>query len=277
MKRLICILAILGICFSCAFAEEETADYFTLLADLSTVGTNATEESLAALETDIATLDNPVIAAVGDNWKKVWLDPDYKLLLFGQDDPEQIPVSGKHAFLVMGFALQNGEMTAELTGRCDAAASAAKAFPDSLIVCTGGATGGNNPEGHTEAGMMKAYLSRKCGIDPDRILTDEKALTTTENAVNCFEILKPLGIDTITIITSSYHQKRCETLFGAMAARYARELDYSVKIAGNYCFEIHPEGTTEQSEATITVYQLAGILTAGIRDTAPAEEQPGGN
>ena len=67
------------------------------------------------------------------------------------------------------YLLPDGEMTEELVGRCKAAAAAAKAFPDSIIVCTGGATGANNPDGHTEAGLMKEYLVKRCGISRKRI------------------------------------------------------------------------------------------------------------
>ena len=44
------------------------------------------------------------------------------------------------------------------------AAIAARVFPDSILVCSGGATGDNNPERHTEAGLMKQYLAGTCGI-----------------------------------------------------------------------------------------------------------------
>lgn len=58
-------------------------------------------------------------------------------------------------------------MTEDLIGRCGAAAATARAFPDSVLVCSGGAAGGSNPEKHTEAGMMKAYLSEQCGLGED--------------------------------------------------------------------------------------------------------------
>ena len=110
-----------------------------------------------------------------------------------------LKLSGKHAFVVLGFELADGEMTDELKARCEAAAAAAKAFPDSSLICSGGATGENNPEGHTEAGLMKDYLTEQCGIAADRILTDEYAMTTAENALNTFAILKAQGIGVFTV------------------------------------------------------------------------------
>ena len=96
-------------------------------------------------------------------------------------------------------------------------------------ICSGGATGPNNPDGHTEAGLMKEYLVRACGIDTSRIFTDESAMTTLENAENTFEILRAKGIRTITIVTSDYHQKWGQVLYNALAAVYAQRYGYSVE------------------------------------------------
>ena len=60
---------------------------------------------------------------------------------------------------------------------------------------------------------------------------------TAENARNTLEILKELNVASMTVITSSYHQKRGQMLYAAMAAKVAKEQGYAVKIAGNFCFE----------------------------------------
>ena len=48
-------------------------------------------------------------------------------------------------------------------------------------------------------------------------------MTTAENAVNTFAILKDHAIDTMTIDTSSYHLKRGQTLYNALAALYRQD------------------------------------------------------
>jgi hypothetical protein len=80
---------------------------------------------------------------------------------FARGPGRRVPAS---AFLILGCRLENCTMTEDLIGRCGAAAAVALAFPDSVLVCSGGAAGGSSPEKHTEAGMMKAYLSEQCGI-----------------------------------------------------------------------------------------------------------------
>ncbi len=267
MKKTIVLLAILILALSgaetnCASAEADqtvkaaasTVNYGTLLDDLLDAYTCVTR-----IDMDVKLLDDDVAGAVAAHWKKVYLD-DYHLYRYGVDDPASLPIAGAHAFVVLGYELKNGEMTEELIGRCDAAAAAAKAFPDSILICTGGATGANNPERHTEAGLMKDYLVRSCGIAPERIFLDEKAMTTTENAINTFAILRAQGIETITIVTSTYHQRWGQVLYNAMAARYRQACGYSAEIIANYCFDINPSNILYRQDALIALSQLRSIL-----------------
>ena len=238
--------------------EAGSVSYATLLADMAEAALN--ETGAAQIDADAAALADETAQSIADHWKKVWLDPDYKLYLYETDSPAQLPVKGKHAFVVLGYELQNGEMTGELMGRCNAASRAAWTFPDSIIVCSGGATGENNPEKHTEAGLMKKYLTEVSGIDPWRILTDERAMTTEENAVNTLAILQEQGVETITIITSDYHQRRGQTLYNALASLYRQEHGYSPEIVGNFCYNTGSEKGKREQEMMIAIYQLASIL-----------------
>ncbi|MBR5383100.1 MAG: hypothetical protein IK133_04690, partial [Clostridia bacterium] len=84
--------------------------------------------------------------------------------------------------------------------------------------------------------------------------------TTTENARNTLAILKEQEIETMTIITSSYHQKRGQILYTAMAGRYYEEEGYSVKVIGNYCYPVEKDEDALNFETMIAVIQLADIL-----------------
>ena len=211
--------------------------------------------------------DYQVGLAIATHWRDVCVNPDgkYPFYLYqgGEAATElaqvDIPDRPTHAFVVLGFELKNGEMRDELKGRCDAAAAAAKVFPSTIIICSGGATGDNNPDGHTEAGLMKDYLVNRCGIDADRIFTDETAMTTLQNAVNSFEIMRAQGVETITIVTSSYHQKRGQVLYNAMAALYRQEPGYSVEIVGNYSYPVKASERFRQDDRTAAM-QLAAML-----------------
>ena len=275
MKKIFCILICMFWVCSVALGEElfpaenspavpSAANiqekYTALFRDMVNAYTNLSAQAAEQIDADILDKDEPLIGIIAEHWKQIWLDPDYHLYLDGVDAPAELPITGRHAFVVLGFALVDGEMAEELIGRCNAAAHAAQAFPESIIVCSGGATGSNNPEGHTEAGLMKAYLVEACGIAPDRIFIDESAMDTAENAINTMEILKENGIETMTIITSSYHQKRGQTLYNALAGRYSLEQDYSVEIIGNYCYPAETNVMALQMDHLITIFQLAQII-----------------
>ena len=266
MKKLLCLLLCFLLACGCALAElsgdeKPEISYADLLMDLVAAYRAPSENALARIDADTAAMEDELASAIAENWKRAWLDPDDRLYLYGADDPSLLPAAGRHAFVVLGYELKDGEMTEELIGRCDAAAASARAFPDAVLVCSGGATGENNPEQHTEAGLMKEYLVQNCGIAPERIFIDESAMTTLDNAVNTFAVLKSQGIDTITIVTSSYHQRRANILYEALAEIVRKTEGVSITVAGNYSCEAQAPDELEKYDARIAAMQLDEMLT----------------
>ena len=175
-----------------------------------------------------------------------------------------------HAFIVLGYQLESGEMTDELKGRCEAAAAAARAFPDSVLVCTGGTTGSNNPDHHTEAGMMKEYLIHTCKIDPSRIFTDELSMTTIDNAVHALAILRAHHLHSMTVVTSDYHQKWGQVLCNAQAAlEYLRD-GYSIQLVENYSYQTDPLIRRTVSART-AISQLTSLLHLNSYASDPSD------
>ena len=272
----VCVLAAaaltLGLTLRRGHPEENDANYGRLLTDLVTAYENPAENDLQTISADVDAIrtvdrkDGVIAKSVADHWKKVYLDPEYTLCIWqgGQEAPELknsgIPDSPRHAIVVLGYELKNGAMQPELEGRCEAAAAMARTFPRTILVCTGGATGENNPDKKTEAGLMKAYLTEKCGIDPGRIFIDEQAMTTQDNAVNCFEIMRAQKVKTMTIVTSSYHQRWGQAVYNALAAIYRVQKGYRVDIVGDYSYDCVPTVSLYENDARIAVFQIAGIL-----------------
>ena len=153
MKELFALLLVLILITVCCAAPAEEAEQ-PVDPDLFFSDLAAAQKAYYQIEKDELAIDDELLATISKTWKEIYLVPDYGILINGVDDPAVLEFSGKHAFVVLGFALADGEMTDELKARCEAAAAAAKAFPDSILVCSGGATGDNNPERHTEAGLM---------------------------------------------------------------------------------------------------------------------------
>lgn len=54
------------------------------------------------------------------------------------------------------------------------------------------------------------------GIDSDRILLEERARNTRENAVYSKEIAEARGFDRVVIVTSAFHMRRAEECFAAV-------------------------------------------------------------
>ena len=272
------ILALVCLCAS-ALAElfhvsDGNQERFGLLAEIlekvdaeTPVDRPALEALLEEIRAESET-DGEIARDVANHWIDVAmneLSPMY-FLHEGEQTASELEESEpdfapKHAFVALGYQLHNGEMTEELIGRCNAVAAAARSYPGAIIICTGGATGGNNPEGHTEAGEMKKYLSETCGIEESRIFTEEQAMTTAENAENVFGILKREGIETFTLVTSDYHQKWSQVLFNGLASVYRRVGNYQVRLAGNYSY---PARHVTGRGRAAGLYQLFGLLMKGL-------------
>ena len=223
---------------------------------------DALVEQIAAVNAD----DGDIARSIAEHWKAVFLDPGYQLCVYeGGETADELAATKpdygeKHAFVVLGYQLKNGKMQEELKGRCSAAAAAARSFPDSYLICSGGATGPNNPDNNTEAGLMKRYLVYKHGIDKERILIDTRAMTTRANAENTFAILRKHDIHSITIVTSTYHQKWGQALYNALAAIYEQQQGYHARLIGNYCFDTQPSVEVFLKDDWFAIYQLGEIL-----------------
>ncbi len=272
-------------------SKKNAENFGALLTDMALAAEDPAGENASKIDADLAAIrktnrrDLELAQAIADHWRQVYLDPAYELCLYrGEEEADVlrqagVPDGGKHAIVVLGYELMGGEMQPELVGRCETAAAAARALPSAILVCTGGATGENNPDKHTEAGLMKDYMVNECGVDPARIFIDESAMTTQENAVNTYKILQANGIGTMTIVTSSYHQRWGQAVYHALGELYRRQNGYDVKIVGNYCYDTEPTVPLYRKDARIAVMQIAGILELPeevIRSLPPFMERPAG-
>ena len=252
--------------------DPRSRDLVQLLSDLVNSYESPSPEAMQVVTADLETIgenepeDQNIAMSIANHWNSVYVDPNYSLRVYqgGEDAPELADagiVDGpSHAFVVLGYELKDGAMTDELRGRCDAAAAAANTYPETIIVCTGGATGKNNPENHTEAGLMKQYFVEEKGIDESRIFIDEQAMTTAENAMNSMAIMQQQGVQTMTIVTSTYHQRWGQAVYHAASLVYGQQHGYSVNIVGDLSYSIAPSNPLYQKDDRIAVRQIAEIL-----------------
>ena len=255
-----------------AVQEENRADVGALLVQLVLACETPDEahwqreqEALARIR-QRSEIDYTIVSAVAEHWRDTYLNSAYRLYLHGEAEAiAQLEMagardSGDHALIILGFELHHGEMAPELVGRCNAAAALAKALPHTILVCSGGATGSHNKQQHTEAGLMKDYLVNACGIESERIFIDERAMTTADNAVNTYVIMQEHGVTSMTIVTSSYHQRWGQALYNAVGALYRQQYGYAPEIIGNYCYDIETDNPVFRNSARIALQQIAGVL-----------------
>ncbi|MBM4838450.1 YdcF family protein [Vibrio parahaemolyticus] len=115
----------------------------------------------------------------------------------------------KGAIVTLGYALNpDGSMHQILVERLETTLAMAKANPDAIIILTGGV-----PKNHkTEGKLMADWLIEK-GVSRDRIIEENYATSTVDNALFSSYALARHNIKHATIISSASHVRRGQTLF----------------------------------------------------------------
>ncbi|HDF7636719.1 MULTISPECIES: YdcF family protein [Vibrio] len=115
----------------------------------------------------------------------------------------------KGAIVTLGYALNpDGSMHQILVERLQTTLAMAKANPDAIIILTGGV-----PKNHkTEGKLMADWLIEK-GVSKDRIIEENYATSTVDNALFSSYALARHNIKHATIISSASHVRRGQTLF----------------------------------------------------------------
>jgi uncharacterized SAM-binding protein YcdF (DUF218 family) len=83
-----------------------------------------------------------------------------------------------------------------------------QAHPDTVCIVSGGQGSG---EDITEAECMYRYLSKK-GIQPERIIQEDKATSTQENLIYSLELIGPEKARSVGILSSEYHLCRARQM-----------------------------------------------------------------
>jgi uncharacterized SAM-binding protein YcdF (DUF218 family) len=112
----------------------------------------------------------------------------------------------KPAIVILGYGLNpDGSPRWILHTRVLAGLAAAQFFPQSPVIVTGG----NPKNGNTEAGEMRKMLLLM-GFPDDRIVVEDKANSTVQNARFSVPLAKKAGTSGIILVTSSTHQGRAD-------------------------------------------------------------------
>ncbi len=113
--------------------------------------------------------------------------------------------SGNPVVIVLGCKVLNGGPSLMLYERLVAAEQYLKEHGDAICILSGGQ---GSDESISEALAMKNYLI-SCGIDPARLILEDRSTTTKENLEFSARIMKDLGLgNNVAIVTNEFHEYR---------------------------------------------------------------------
>ena len=158
---------------------------------------------------------------------------------------EQATANGKYdTLIILGAKVKaNGTVSLSLKNRLDAAHEYLSKYPHVQVVVTGG-QGADEPQ--TEASAMYTYLVEK-GIDPERILLEDKSTSTYENLLFTKQLLND-SLTEATIVSNDFHLARAKFL--------ANELNLKV--------DLLPAKTPKVVETKSRVRERAALLKTYI-------------
>ena len=159
--------------------------------------TNASEETLNALMALHPVRTKEYIQKFDYLDKILQIEPNQTLNRMMPRDP-------RHAIVVLGAGLEtNGTIKPKLIGRMQQCLKLARFYRSSPIILTGG----NQKAGLTEAYIMSQWCAHK-GISRKRLILEDKARDTVENALFSAKILQKLDVTHVTVVTSYSHLRR---------------------------------------------------------------------
>ena len=262
MKKLVVMLAIMlaaAIAAVPAPAEGRTAGDIIeeMVVYYGTYGDEAAQVTAELLE-ELSALD----PAAGAKWERImdlWKSAEAGLAVHEGILPDGLPETDELCMVVLGFQLNpDGSMKDELIERLKVALASADKYPNAFIVCTGGGTAAENASA-TEAGKMAEWLIDN-GVDPQRVIVEDRSLTTAQNAIFTYQILTEQypQVKQLAIVSSDYHIATGALLFGAEAVLQAEEAGRETMAVVSDAAYPAPSGTLPRMFRAGALIELSG-------------------
>ncbi len=261
---IVCLcLSLLGGSVPAAQAAEETNSQ-RLLGAYCANDSGKIESCLDALEAE-----SP---AEGALWRRIMTDwvrlneagfEGHRVL------PDDLPQDDSLCIVVFGYGLgADGSIQPELEDRLYVALNAARQYPDAYVAVTGGQT--SEVAGVTEGGQMAAWL-RAQGVAEFRLIVEDQALSTTQNAANTYKLLTSAypQVKTLAVVTSDYHVA-CAGVLLQIWSDYQSQVNGAPALnvaAGASCATDTPVGDRMLSSQAWGIAQITGTAWPVVSDT----------
>lgn len=266
LMKFMLALSMALVCVSCGkdkntISPSDTRTSRNIIEELAVYYGTYGNEADKNIESLLQELDKSDPVA-GEKWRSIiglWKSVNSDLSLHYDVLPDGLPDTDELCIVVLGFQLNpDGTMREELIERLKVVKASAEKYPHSLIVCTGGGTASEN-ESATEAGKMAEWLIAE-GIAEDRVIVEDKSVTTAQNAMFTFDILeeKYPQVTQLAIVSSDYHIATGVLLFGAESTlRADRAGNEKVKVVSNAAYKA-PSGTLSSMFQAGALIELSG-------------------
>ena len=183
--------------------------------------------------------------------------------------PDDLPQDDSLCVVVFGYGLDaDGSIQPELEDRLYVALNAARQYPNAYVAVTGGQT--SEVAGVTEGGQMAAWL-RAQGVAESRLIVEDQALSTTQNAANTYKLLTSAypQVKTLAVVTSDYHVA-CAGVLLQIWSDYQSQVNGAPALnvaAGASCATDTPVGDRMLSSQAWGIAQITGTAWPVVSDT----------
>jgi hypothetical protein len=262
-KKLIVPLLVLVLLFSLTFpvqAAENTDQLVRKLINYFHYYQGEAQLDYQLLLEEIRQQD-PALAATWENILQFWTGMYDDMAFPTGVLPDGLPQDDSLCIVVMGYYLKSdGTMRDELYERLRVALESAEKYPNSYIMCTGGGTAANDND-ITEASQMAKWL-RKKGIDKSRIIVEDNAKSTIQNATYGCKLLYTHypQIKNLAVVTSDYHIYRSCFYVHTQSALYAYEEGIEpMKVVANASCRVNPNAEKDVDRQVEGIGMLTGL------------------
>ena len=198
-KKLFALFTAFSLIFSAFLVTSVHAenDADVLISQLIGYYTDYMEDSVTDIERVLVELKS-VDKKKGEAWDSImhyWLEVNSPDFTHVSEVPQGLPKDNSMSVVILGFALNDdGTMKEELLGRLQTGLAIAKEYPKSYV---------------TEGGLMGEWLLKQ-GLEPSRLIVENRAQDTVGNAKNTYEVLKTKypSVKNVVLVTSDYHVPR---------------------------------------------------------------------